>query len=82
MTETTRVVEKYTSLGWLEWEFKNLKNGDIFRMFDGPNRTKPVIGYDNRTTEFTVRGEPFLNDANVWSVEADLLIFEFNEENS
>lgn len=56
MEDTRRVQIKDADLNWHDMEFTDLKDGDIFRMFESTG--EPVIGL-NDTTEWTVNGDVY-----------------------
>lgn len=50
---------------WKEIKFKDLKEDDIFRLFESTG--EQVFG-DNNQTEFIASSNAFLNEDDIWSV--------------
>jgi hypothetical protein len=65
--DDVRKVEILKSGEWKEVAFPDLKDGDIFRMFE-PNGD-PVISNVDGTIHWKVAGEPYLNEENIWTVQ-------------
>ncbi|MFB5758995.1 hypothetical protein [Paenibacillus medicaginis] len=66
--EETRTVQRLVSLASMEWqtiEFRELKQGDAFRMFE-PNG-EPVVDMKGRC-EFLAMGKPYLNEDGIWQI--------------
>lgn len=51
---------------WKEVKIFELKNGELFRMSD-PETDEPYMGEEG-LTEWTVFGEPYLNEDGIWTV--------------
>ena len=62
-------VEVNRSGKWLAVQMFELREGELFRMFD-PQTDEPWIGEEG-LTEWTVLGEPYLNEDGIWTVNVD-----------
>ena len=51
---------------WRSTKMFELKDGELFRMFD-PETDEPYIGEEG-LTEWVVFGEPYLNEDGIWTV--------------
>jgi hypothetical protein len=62
-----RRVEKFNKKleVWFEIEFKDLVNGDIFRLYDDGIR---YINSEDGNNVWIVKGLPFVNKEGIWSV--------------
>lgn len=59
-----RTVQTYTHNQWVDIEFKNLKHGDRFRLFDNGERVVNSKGH----SEWIACGEPYFKDDN-WTID-------------
>ena len=60
------IIEKFESREWKELMFKELKDGDKFRMLD-PDTKDLFIGDDNKT-EFIAMSDPYENEDGILTV--------------
>ena len=63
----TVITEKLIDDEWIEIDFRFLEKGDVFRLFDDEEKTKPVIAEDG-ATKFEALGVPYLNQDEVYEV--------------
>jgi len=68
LKQKLRKVEIKTKEGWIKTEFKKIKKGDVFRLFDPP--LKPVRDNKGRTKWIALENA-FLNERNVWMVKVE-----------
>ncbi len=61
------IIELFESGGWKEIQFKELKDGDRFRMLH-PDTKDLFIG-DNNKTEFIATSEPYENEDGILTVD-------------
>ena len=61
------ITERLTDGEWVQIDFKLLENGDIFRLFDDEEKTKPVTAEDG-ATKFKALGVPYLNQNNIYEI--------------
>ena len=62
-----RKIEKYDLKvnKWVEIDFKDLKNGDIFRIFDNGKR---YVSKKDGNNVWITKGSPHQNEDGIWSV--------------
>jgi len=65
MEDELRTVEIYTIDDWEEIEFKDLKPGDRFRLFDGEEQVIDEKGY----REWLVATIPYINENGIYEIE-------------
>lgn len=51
---------------WVDRQFKFLKEGDVFQLYEGTG--EPVVGIGG-ATEFTCCGDAYLNEDGIWTVD-------------
>lgn len=64
--ELRKVQKRDPNLYWHDIEFKELKNGDIFRMFESTGG--PVLD-KNGNWEFVANCDAYLNEDGIWTIE-------------
>lgn len=64
--ELRKVQKRDPNLYWHDIEFKELKNGDIFRMFEPTG--EPVLD-KNGNWEFVANCDAYLNKNGIWTIE-------------
>lgn len=63
-----RKIEKLVDEQWVNYQMKDLKDGDIFRM------TEPSgvpIANSLGKTQWTASGDAFLNEQNLWTIDIE-----------
>lgn len=75
--ENLRRVEKRENNEWKQVRMSELKKDDIFRLFD--DYDDPV---QDGKQNYIATGESFLNDENVWEIEANTIEGETHEGNN
>lgn len=68
----TRKVETYKNGEWAELEFMDLKEGDLFRMFEPTGERVEGLDYFAGTNEWVCTTGPYLRDDGVWTVNCSL----------
>lgn len=61
-----RKVQKKVNLKWVDIDFKDIKKGDIFRMFKSTG--EPVVG-DKNDTMFEVISDAYISEDGEYQVE-------------
>lgn len=61
-----RRVEKYINGKWVDIKFEDLKNDDIFKLFESTN--EPVLGLKEFTV-FYATSDAYINKDNIWCID-------------
>ncbi|MBK5243181.1 hypothetical protein [Clostridium sp.] len=61
-----RICEILKSNTWKEIKFEDLKENNIFRLFEGDR--EPVVGLDG-STKFAAECDAYQNEDGIWTVE-------------
>lgn len=67
----TRKIERYEYIwdetyDWIVVDFKDLKEGDKFRMFEPTG--EPVVDKEFNETEFIAKCDAYINEDGIWSI--------------
>jgi hypothetical protein len=60
-----REIEILFEEDWVDFKFKSLVKGDVFRIFDNGE----LFVNSQGESEFIVAGDPYLNDDGIWQVD-------------
>jgi len=62
---------KDEKLQWKDINFKDLKNGNVFRLFESTG--EEVFGLSNKT-DFIANSDAYLNDNEIWQIGCEEII--------